>query len=143
MKFRSSKIFLGVLSSIFLFSAAPFIVHAQRVQNIRDIIVGSGRIVNILISIVIALAVLFFLWGLTKFVFHVGGDEGAREEGKKIMLWGVIALFVMVSIWGLVNFLSEAFFGSGGYGPTAPIDYYDQQTRPQPLLPLESTPWDF
>lgn len=94
-------------------------------MNLRDVIFGVGDVVNVLIGIVVALAVLFFLWGLAKFVFHVGGDEGAREEGKKIMLWGVIGLFVMVSVWGLVGFLSDAFFGGTGYGPTQPLDYYD------------------
>jgi len=63
---------------------------------------------NTLLPIVIALALLYFFWGLAKFVL-ASGDEDAKETGKRIMLWGIVAFFVMVSVWGLVNFLDRAF----------------------------------
>ena len=74
-----------------------------------ELINSVGRLVNSLVVIVIALAVLAFFWGLAKFIFNVSGDEKSVEEGKRIMIWGVIALFVMVSVWGLVRFVGQAF----------------------------------
>lgn len=72
---------------------------------------GLGKIVKLasdfialLVPVVISAAVLFFLYGLAKYMWSVG-DE--KEAGKGMMIWGVIGLFVMVSIWGLVNLLSE------------------------------------
>lgn len=71
---------------------------------INDII----TIVGALVPFMLTLAVLYFLWGLAKFVL-AAGDEGARESGRSIMVWGVIAITVMVSLWGLVALLQEIF----------------------------------
>ena len=59
-------------------------------------------------TIVIALALLYFFWGLARFILNAG-DEDAQKAGKSIMLWGIIAFFVMVSVWGIVNFIGNAF----------------------------------
>lgn len=69
-----------------------------------ELINSVGRLVNSLVVIVIALAVLAFFWGLAKFIFNVSGDEKSVEEGKRIMIWGIITLFVMVSVWGIIRF---------------------------------------
>lgn len=70
-------------------------------STVRDLI-------NTLLPIVIALALLFFFWGLAKFILSAG-DEAAKGEARSIMIWGVIVLFVMVSVWGLVNVLVNTF----------------------------------
>jgi uncharacterized membrane protein YidH (DUF202 family) len=70
-----------------------------------DLINRVGQLVDSLIVIVIALALLAFFWGLAKFIFNVSGDQKSVEEGKRIMLWGIIALFVMISVWGIVRFI--------------------------------------
>lgn len=61
----------------------------------------QGFITSSLIPIVFTLALVFFLWGLAKFILNAG-DEEARESGKKLMIWGLVAFVVMVSVWGLV-----------------------------------------
>lgn len=86
---------------------------------INDII----TIVGALVPFMLTLAVLYFLWGLAKFVL-AAGDEGARESGRSIMIWGVIAITVMVSLWGLVALLQEIFSvdASASYvAPPVPI----------------------
>jgi uncharacterized membrane protein YjfL (UPF0719 family) len=67
-----------------------------------------GRLVDLALPIVVALALLGFFWGLVKFIFAQGNEE-SKADGKKIMIWGIIALFVMVSVWGLVRFIGSAF----------------------------------
>ena len=75
-----------------------------------DLIHSLGGLINTSIAVVIAIALLGFFWGLVKFIFRVGGDEKAVDDGKRIMKWGLLALFVMVSVWGIVRFLEEALF---------------------------------
>jgi len=91
-------------SALFL---APFIVFAAAttIQGLIGIIVG---ILRLLVPVVIALALLYFFWGLAKFILRAD-DEAEREKGKQIMLWGIIALFVILTIWGIIAVLQTTF----------------------------------
>lgn len=84
---------------------APIFASAQGLGNIETLVGSIGRIVNLLIPIVFALAMLFFFWGLAMYIF---GKEHDKEQAKKTMVWGIIALFVMAAVWGLVSFISSA-----------------------------------
>jgi hypothetical protein len=83
----------------------------------KALLLAASGVISKLIVVVAGLAVLYFFWGLVKFIFNAGSEE-AQTEGKNIMRWGIIALFVMVSIWGLVRFVGVALNiplnGSGG-----------------------------
>lgn len=70
------------------------------------LITRVGELIQSLITIVGALALLVFMWGLVKFIFSQG-NETAKTEGKKVMVWGLIALFVMVSVWGIIGFIQS------------------------------------
>ena len=83
----------------------PSIALAAQIEDVIEII---SDILGSIVPIIFALALLFFLWGLAKFILSAG-DESARKEGRNIMIWGIIALFIMVSVWGLVNLLVETF----------------------------------
>ena len=74
-------------------------------------------VTNILIPLAFTLALLFFFWGVAKYIWSAGD---AKEEGKKIMVWGVIALFVMSSIWGIINFLKTDIGGLNNTTMTIP-----------------------
>ncbi|MDP3874982.1 MAG: hypothetical protein U1C66_00385 [Patescibacteria group bacterium] len=84
----------------------PGVAFAE-LTGVKDLIQAVGGLLNPLIAIVVAVALLVFFWGLAKFIFRLGGDEKAVEEGKRIMLWGLLALFVMVSVWGIINFMQK------------------------------------
>lgn len=91
--------------------ALPAIAFAQTSARFdfgyfNSAITNIGSIINTLLPIVVAAALLFFFYGLAKFVL-AAGEEDAKDEGKRIMIWGVVALFVMVSVWGLVAFLGD------------------------------------
>ncbi|MDP3763842.1 MAG: hypothetical protein Q8Q92_04380 [bacterium] len=62
-------------------------------------------IINTLIIVVAAIALLVFFWGLVRFIFKIGGSEDAVKEGRTLMIWGLVALFVMISVWGIVRFM--------------------------------------
>jgi len=110
-----TKIFIAAL---FLF---PLVISAQ-LTGVNDFITAVGNLINPLIGITVAIALLAFLWGLARFIFRLGGDEKAVEEGKRIMKWGLIALFVMVSVWGIIKFMQTALFlPSGNFTPSDTI----------------------
>jgi len=100
-----------VLTGFSLFALTPMLAFAQGnsdLGNVEEFIESIGELVNLLIPIVFALALLFFLWGLAKYIFAAGNEE-AKESGKRIMIWGIIALFIMASVWGIVAFLQDLF----------------------------------
>jgi Na+/H+-dicarboxylate symporter len=87
---------------------APAFANAQgKLGNLEDVVQGIQTIVNMLIPIVAALALIAFFWGLARFIFNANNDE-KKGEGKNMMIYGVLALFVLASIWGLVTFLQKS-----------------------------------
>lgn len=86
---------------------APALASAQTLGNLETLVRSIGRLIDLALPIVVAIALLAFFWGLVKFIF-AQGDETAKTDAKKTMLWGLVALFVMVSVWGLVRFIGNA-----------------------------------
>lgn len=72
--------------------------------NFSELIDIALDLIRTALPVIFGLAFLAFLWGLVKFIFRLGGDEKAVEEGKNLMKWGLIALFIMVSFWALITF---------------------------------------
>ena len=64
-----------------------------------------------LFPLMIGLALIVFLWGVFKFV-RDSGDESARTEGKKFIMWGLVGLFVMLCVWALVEILASTLSGN-------------------------------
>jgi hypothetical protein len=95
------KFIVGVLS------VAPTFAFAQQLGNIETFMRSIGRLIDLALPMVVALALLGFFYGLAKFIFSAG-DSDKQAEARSIMIWGVIALFVMVSVWGLVQFVGNA-----------------------------------
>lgn len=63
-------------------------------------------VVNPLILLLIAGALVLFLWGGFEFIMNAGGGEG-RETGKRHLLWGIIGLFVMIGAFGILRILGR------------------------------------
>lgn len=78
-------------------------------MKIKDVFDIFYELLEYSVVLVISLAVVFFLWGMAKFILKAG-DEAERAKGKQVMFWGIITLFIMVSVWGIINFLQDAFF---------------------------------
>ncbi len=84
-----------------------------------------GQVLNAVVPLLIALAVVFFVWGVVMYV--VASDEEAKTKGRDRMIYGIIGLAVIVGLWGLVNLLGNTF-GLNNTGneqlPTVPISTY-------------------
>lgn len=106
------KIGYGLLAfgPMMAFAAAPTV----DVSFINTVATQLATAVKTLIPLVFGLAVLYFFWGIAKYILAAGDPEKAKE-GKSIMIYGVIAIAVMASIWGLVSWLQ----GVTGVGTTA------------------------
>lgn len=88
------------------FVVFPGIVLAGTFENAVNFFVLN--IINPVVVLIIGLAVVYFLWGATKYILHAD-DAAKMAEGKDMMIYGIIAIFVMISMWGLVNLLDNTF----------------------------------
>ncbi len=77
-------------------------------MGLLGLIDAAQRIITgILIPICFSLALLYFFWGVAKYIRADASSEKAAEEGRRVMIWGVVALFIATSIWGIVSFIKE------------------------------------
>ncbi|MEQ1499986.1 MAG: hypothetical protein ABL917_01275 [Parcubacteria group bacterium] len=116
--------FYIIVSAIIVF---PALAHAQ-LEGVEGLLVALRRLLNLTIPVLIALSVVYFMWGVAQFILNDASNEKTREDGKKKMLWGVIALFVMVSIFGILAFIGNTLDIENPYtnSPTNnPGNYYD------------------
>jgi hypothetical protein len=77
-------------------------------QGLFNVLLIIANLINFALPIVVALALLYFFWGLAQYVLNASNEE-KKGKGKEIMIWGIIALFVMVSVWGIVNVVKSTF----------------------------------
>lgn len=95
---------------------APLVASAQTFQAILNTI---RTLVDQLIPLFLALALLAFFWGLIVYIWKSGDAEG-QERGKNVMIAGIVGLFVMVAIWGIVRIIANTFNITTGETQTAP-----------------------
>lgn len=96
---------------------SPLLALAQSspvVSNLNTFLGTLKPLIQTIISIMFALGIVYFFWGLVKFIMNVSSDPKAADAGKSMMIWGIVALVVMVGIYGLINFLLGATVGTGG-----------------------------
>lgn len=68
-----------------------------------------NNIINPIIELMFALAIVVFAYGIFE-MLSKGGDPEARSKGKMHMVGGVIGMFIMVSAWGIINIISATVF---------------------------------
>ncbi|MEK7461777.1 MAG: hypothetical protein AAB586_01770 [Patescibacteria group bacterium] len=83
-------------------------------KELTDIFIN---LIRTALPVVTGFALVVFFWGLTKFIFRLGGDEKAVTEGKNLMIWGLIALFVLLSLMGILAFIYRDFGFTRPFGP--------------------------
>jgi Kef-type K+ transport system membrane component KefB len=112
MKFNKMLLLVGAVALPYVTSAAP------------DLINASGQVkflLDTIIPIMITVAVIYFFWGLAKYILESEKTD-KKEEGRNIMIYGLIALFVMLSVWGLIGAIGATFdIGQGGSVPIPTI----------------------
>jgi hypothetical protein len=100
---------IGFVSAVI---ASPFFAYAEALGGTTTFFANAlGLVKGVLIPLVFTLGLLFFFWGVVKYIWSEG--QG-KEDGRKIMIWGVVALFVMSTIWGIIYFIGQEIGGGVG-----------------------------
>lgn len=109
---------IALISSVAIF--APLFAAAKGIDNagVTDFFTDIQSLIGAALPVIISIAVLFFLWGLVKYMLNQD-DAEARAGARSMMVWGIVIIFVMVSVWGLVNFL-DSFFALDNTAGEAP-----------------------
>jgi hypothetical protein len=109
-----------ILISSFALALSPMLAFAATADcgtltGIGKIICQIKEILNAIIPVLVALGVVYFIWGVIRYVIAAGEED--KEKGKAVMIYGIIGLSVIVGLGGLVNIVVETFGLSG----TAPL----------------------
>lgn len=88
--------------------------------GISKIICQIQQILNSIVPILVALGLVYFVWGVVQYV--IAGGEEAKTKGRERMIYGIIGFAVIVGVWGLVNIVVNTFGLSGITAPSlAPL----------------------
>lgn len=68
----------------------------------------NDNILNPLIFLLFAVAMVVFLYGVVMFIANLD-NESERGTGKKHMLFGIIGLAIMFSVWAFINIIVDTF----------------------------------
>ena len=63
---------------------------------------------NTLVPLVFGIALIAFLWGMTRWLIWGGSDDESRTKGKNLAIWSVVAFVLMISIFAIANIISGA-----------------------------------
>jgi len=99
---------------------APLLTFAA--ATVDTIIYRVGGWVDIIIPILIALAIAYFIWGVISFM--ISSDEEAKKNGRAKIINGLIGLFVILAFWGIIALVKNTFSISGS------ADYSDSIADP-------------
>jgi hypothetical protein len=83
-------------------------MFGQTPDTFADFVFSIYGFVNFAIATLVALALLYFFWGIAMFILHADNEE-ARNTGRMRMIWGIVGLFVIVSIWGILAVVNDTF----------------------------------
>ena len=69
-------------------------------------------IINPLIVLLFALAVVYFLYGLAMYLLSPENAE-VQKTSKSHMIWGVVGMFIMVSVFGILSLILNTIGETG------------------------------
>lgn len=76
-----------------------------------SIIATVNQILSWLIPVLIAFAVVYFIWGVIQYT--ISTDEEKKKNASSAIIRGLIGLFVIVAFWGIIRLVTSTF----GVGP--------------------------
>lgn len=92
--------------SLALLAVSPQVSFAA-FERIKTLLRDFKSLLDLVVPIVFALALIFFFYGIAQFI-RSAGDTKTLESGKNKMIWGIVGLFVMISIWGIIKYLGDS-----------------------------------
>ena len=65
-------------------------------------------IINPLIILLFALAVVYFLYGVFEFISNQENEE-KKTTGKSHMIWGIVGIVIMMGVFTILNMIMNTF----------------------------------
>ena len=104
-----------IVLSGFVLGLAPVVALAQPVvgncSSARGTLIGVicevNKIIGVIVPVLIALGVVYFIWGVISYV--IGTDAETKSSALNKIIYGIIGLVVIVGVWGLVAILRNTF----------------------------------
>jgi len=88
-------------------------------SNLTVFVQQAKTIIDLLIPMAFALAIIYFFFGVAKYIGKAG-DPKEAAAGKSIMIYGVIAIAVMASLYGIIAYLQNTVGVTAGNQVTIP-----------------------
>jgi hypothetical protein len=76
-------------------------------QVLQNVII---EIFNPMYKLAVALAILYFLYGVFKFIIDMNDPE-KKNFGKSHLLWGLVGLLIILSVGGILRLFNDMFGG--------------------------------
>lgn len=64
-------------------------------------------VLNPLIWLLFAVALVIFLWGVVEFLRERDSNSQKANDGKQHLLWGLVGMFIMVSAFAILNLIKN------------------------------------
>jgi len=74
----------------------------------------NALILNPIIKLAFAIALLVFIWGIVQFIRSETADT-KRADGLKKITYGLLGMFVMISAFGIIRLIMGIFGITPGY----------------------------
>lgn len=68
----------------------------------------NSLIINPIITVLFAVALLIFFYGIVQFISSETSDS-KRDEGKKKIIYGLLGMFIMFSAYGIIRLILNTF----------------------------------
>lgn len=99
--------------------SGPSGINEQYLQGYKTSIIGI--INNLVAPVLLAIAFIFFLFGVYRYFILGATNDTERATGRQFILWGIIGFVVIFSLWGLVAIVRSTFgLTAGGGAPPYP-----------------------
>ena len=87
------------------YAAVGKIALLDRIQSV---------ILDPIITLLFAGAVMYFVWGLVETITS-GDDSTKRKIGSNHIMWGLVGIFIMVAVYGILNVVTATITSLGQY----------------------------
>lgn len=69
----------------------------------------NTTIINPIIMLLFAVALVYFVWGVLQYLVAVKSDPAGIKKGASHMGWGLFGMFIMVSVFSLLKIITNTF----------------------------------
>lgn len=83
------------------------IAYASTGGSVDQFILNLNKfIINPLILLLFALAVVYFLYGIFEFISNQENEE-KKTKGKSHMIWGIVGITIMMGVFMIMNIILD------------------------------------